>query len=92
MPTTIFLSSAVISIADPFSTSSCPTIFTSSSYAGELSLNWLQLSLVIGSSDCAAKEGEETPARTAVRKELKAAPLTNRLAPPQQVFFYVTIS
>ena len=39
-----------------------------------------------------AKEGEETPARTAVRKELKAAPLTNRLPPPQQVFFYVTIS
>ena len=34
-----------------------------------------------------AMEGEETPARTAVRKELKATPLINRLTPPQTVFF-----
>ena len=50
--------------------------------------------LVIGpveGSWSAAKEEVETPARTAVRKELKATPLQNCFTPPREVFFYITI-
>ena len=35
----------------------------------------------------AAKEGKDIPARTAVRKELKATPLQKCFTPPHEVFF-----